>query len=208
MGSKIIILDYGIGNTLSIKNAFKFLGYETIITNKKSELLNAKAVIFPGVGAFGHGMSKLKEFGLDEQIKNIFKKGVPILGICLGMQLFFERSNEFGNHQGLKILDGEVIKIENTGLIKLPNIGWRKVFSNKKNLQKESSIFDKEYYFVHSFHVICKNDLYIIGKSNYYNLEINSIVQKENLFGCQFHPEKSGKAGLNLLQNFINIYKL
>jgi imidazole glycerol-phosphate synthase subunit HisH len=208
VSSKLIILDYGIGNTLSIKNAFKFLGYETIITKKKSELLNAKALIFPGVGAFGHGMSKLKEFGLDEQIINIYKKGVPILGICLGMQLFYERSNEFGNHQGLKILNGEVIKLEKKDLIKLPNIGWRKVFSSKKNLQKENSIFDKEYYFVHSFHVICKNDLYIIGKSNYYNLEINSIVQKENLYGCQFHPEKSGKAGLNLLQNFINIYKL
>ena len=208
MSSKIVILDYGTGNTLSIKNAFKFLGYETIITNKKNELLNAKALIFPGVGAFGHGMNKLKEYCLDELIISIFEKGIPILGICLGMQLFFERSSEFGNHQGLKILNGEVIKLENSDTIKLPNIGWRKVFTDKKNLENLNSIFDKEYYFVHSFHVVCEDDMNIIGKSNYHNLEINSIVQKDNLLGCQFHPEKSGKAGLNLLNNFIKIYKI
>ncbi|GAX88327.1 glutamine amidotransferase [Lebetimonas natsushimae] len=201
---KIGIVDYNMGNLASVKNAFDKIGTKAEIVSVPDKLKNYDKLIFPGVGAFGDAMEHLKTTGMDEAIKEYINSGKYVLGVCLGMQLLFERSEEFGAHEGLGIIEGEVVRFdkEKVGAHKIPHMGWNKMFFNKK-----SPLFndlDNPYlYFVHSYHVVCDNK-YVIGKT-IYGYEFVSAVNKDNVFGFQPHPEKSHNAGLKILENFVKV---
>ncbi len=198
------IVDYNMGNLASVKNAFDKIGAKAEIISDPEKLNNYEKLLFPGVGAFGDAIEHLKETGLDEAIREFVKGGKYVLGICLGMQLLFEESEEFGKHKGLGIIPGKVVrfdkKIETTH--KVPHMGWNKMF-----FKRHSSLFEglnnPYLYFVHSYHVVC-NDKYVIGKT-IYGYEFVSAVNKDNVFGFQPHPEKSHNAGLKILDNFVKL---
>ena len=203
----IAIIDYDAGNLKSVEKALLHLGEEVIITREKNKLLNADKVILPGVGAFEDAMGKLKKYDLIDTIKEIVDKGTPFLGICLGLQLMFERSDE-SEHDvpGLGILEGEIIKIPKVEGLKIPHMGW-----NSLKVKKGSVLFknieDNPYvYFVHSYYLKAKNESDVAATTEYGAL-IHASVEKDNVFACQFHPEKSGDVGLQILRNFANIGK-
>lgn len=195
----IVIIDYGLGNLASVKNALDKLGVKSMISSDPAIIRGAKALILPGVGAAGQGMRNLKEKGLDKVITDEINKGKPFLGICLGMQLLFEKSEE-GDINCLGILKGSVKKFKK--MKKIPQIGW-----NQINIKKDSTFFkdvgDKDYfYFVNSFYCLPEDKEVIAGITNY-GESFSSIVQKDNVIGVQFHPEKSGPVGFKLLENFV-----
>ena len=190
----ISIVDYGVGNLQNICNALDFIGEKSKIIYTPQELEKAEKIILPGVGSFAYCMQKINAYHYLEILQETAKKQKPILGICVGMQVFFEKSSEQGKHQGLGIFQGEVQKIKTK--YKVPQIGWNKVFFPKKNKQNW-------FYFVHSYHIIPKEKNIITGYCNY-GVPIVSALQKENIWGAQFHPEKSQKAGLDFLQQFAN----
>ena len=198
---KIGIVDYNMGNLASVKNAFNKLNANAEVVSDADKLKNYDKLIFPGVGAFGDAMEHLKKTNLDEAMKEFVKSGKYVLGVCLGMQLLFDESEEFGNHKGLGIIPGSVVKFE-CKKNKVPHMGWNKMF-----FVKESPLFlglnNPYLYFVHSYHVVC-DDRFIIGRS-VYEYEFVSAVNKENVFGFQPHPEKSHKEGLKILKNFVNL---
>jgi glutamine amidotransferase len=196
----IAIIDYNVGNLLSAQNAFGFLGADTIVTGDKRLIEVSDAIILPGVGAFPDAMESLKKTGLDKIIKDQVKKGKPLLGICLGMQLLFETSYEIRPCEGLGLIKGEIQKIQTT--YKIPHMGW-----NSLNFDHPSSMFDgiqegAYVYFVHSYcaHVTCKEDLVA---SCDYGSKITAAVAHDNVWGTQFHPEKSSTVGLQILKNFL-----
>jgi imidazole glycerol-phosphate synthase subunit HisH len=208
---KIVIIDYGLGNLASIKNVLEKLNVNSIVSNEKQEIESANALILPGVGAFGDAMINIKSLRLDKFIHNFVSSGRPLLGICLGFQLLFEKSEEFGEHLGLGILPGRVVKFPvfvNDLKTIIPNVGWQKVtfLSNDFlfNRDQENKSRLSEFYFVHSFYVEYGNP-FMTSYSNYYGVKFVSSVQKENVYGVQFHPEKSGEIGINLIKKFINI---
>lgn len=194
----IAIIDYGVGNLGSVLNAFKYLGYEAIVTSSKEEILNADKVVLPGVGAFNDAMEAFKKRGFVEVINEVFKKGTPILGICVGMQMLFEKSYEYGVHDGLGFLKGNIIKFDNL-TYKVPQIGW-----NQINVIKDNPLLkglDKKYvYFVHSYHV--DRSEYRISLTEYADSIYPSAINYKNIYATQFHPEKSGEVGLKILKNF------
>ncbi len=197
----IAIMDYGIGNLGSVKNAFDYLGFESHITSDINEILNADKVILPGVGAFKDAIDTFKKYGFDKVIAELIKKNTPILGICVGMQMLFEKDYEYGIHDGLGILKGEVVKFDsNNGEFKIPQMGWNQVHVTKENPLLKG-IDGKDFYFVHSYYVT-KNEEDIIAYTEYANVKYTCAVQKGNLFATQFHPEKSGEVGLKILKNF------
>ena len=197
----IAIMDYGIGNLGSVKNAFDYLGFESVITSDKNIILNADKVILPGVGAFKDAIDTFKKYEFDLVINELIKKNTPILGICVGMQMLFEKDYEYGIHDGLGILKGEVIKFDsNNGEFKIPQMGWNQVHVTKENPLLKG-IDGKDFYFVHSYYVT-KNMEDTIAYTEYANVKYTCAVQKGNLFACQFHPEKSGEVGLKILKNF------
>ncbi|WP_297812136.1 imidazole glycerol phosphate synthase subunit HisH [uncultured Helicobacter sp.] len=198
------IVNYGIGNLASVQNAIQKLGEKAIITQDSQNLKSYSRLILPGVGAFGDAMRHLENSGMKEAVLEFAKSGKPVLGICLGMQLLFQKSYEFGEYLGLGLIEGEVVKFVPKDLEenqKIPHMGWNIVQQNKQSslLQGLESPF--YLYFVHSYCV--KNLQNAIGVSQY-GAEFASIVQKENIFGIQPHPEKSHNTGLKILQNFIN----
>lgn len=195
----IVVIDYGVGNLGSVKNALDKLGVKSIISSNPMIIKRAKALILPGVGAAGQGMKNLKKLKLDKIIVSEIKKGKPFLGICLGMQLLFEKSEE-DNVNCLGILKGSVKKFKK--MRKIPQIGW-----NQIDIKKDSKLFkdikDKSYfYFVNSFYCKPKDKNVIAGTTNY-GETFSSVVQKDNIIGVQFHPEKSGPVGFKLLENFV-----
>ena len=198
----IAIIDYGVGNLFSLTSSFKKIGVDVVATADKEVIKSADKLILPGVGAFADAIKKLCDSGLDQVIIDEAKKGKKIMGICLGMQLLFEKSYEYGEHDGLGLLKGKVVPMENripTNL-KIPHIGW-----NVLDFKRESEILryinDGDFvYFVHSFYADECDDS-VIATSEY-GAEITAAVQKENVYGCQFHPEKSGSVGLNILKAF------
>ena len=200
----IAIIDSGMANVGSIANMLKKIGADAIITRKKEELHEAEKMILPGVGTFDHGMECLTEAGLSNIIRSeTLEYGKPLLGICLGMQLLFDRSYEFKICDGLGLIHGEIVKIEANGL-KIPHMGW-----NELKIQRESKLLtginDKsQVYFVHSFMAKAENRQDIICTTDY-GIEIPAIVGRNNIYGCQFHPEKSSDIGLRILQNFRSI---
>ena len=200
------IVDYNMGNLASVINAFKSVGAEIAVESDPAKLKEYDKLILPGVGAFGDAMEHLKENGMDEAVKAYAKSGKPLLGICLGMQLLFESSEEFGSHKGLGLIEGRVVAFDKSKFdhkLKVPHMGWNELFK-----QNETSLFDgleKEFYlyFVHSFHIVCDNK-YAIGKT-YYGYEFVSAVNKDNIYGIQPHPEKSHENGLKIIENFVNL---
>lgn len=198
------IIDYDAGNVRSVEKALACLGQEAIITKDKEALLKADKVILPGVGAFGHAMNNLKAFGLDEVILKITQSGTPFLGICLGLQLLFERSEEAPGVPGLGILKGEVLRFPNKDNLKIPHMGW-----NSLCLKNDGRLFrgigDQSYvYFVHSYYLKAKDEQ-IVRAAAEYGVPIHTSVEWGNIFGCQFHPEKSGETGLHILRNFVEL---
>ena len=198
------IIDYDAGNIKSVEKALKALGEDAVITRDKETLLKADRVILPGVGAFGDAMEKLNAYGLVEIIREIVERGTPFLGICLGLQLLFERSDESGEVPGLGILKGEILRIPDSGELKIPHIGWNSLrFPNRGRLF--AGIEENSYvYFVHSYYLKAADEDIVTAATEYGTL-IHASVEKDNLFACQFHPEKSSGVGLRILQNFLAV---
>lgn len=200
----IAIVDYDAGNLKSVEKALKFLGQESVITRDRKEILNADKVILPGVGAFGGAMEHLKKYELDKVIREVTENKIPFLGICLGLQLLFEGSEESSGVEGLHILDGEIVKIPKASGLKIPHIGW-----NSLKLQNQGRLFegiaeDAFVYFVHSYYLKAREENIVKAVTDY-GVNIHASVEKENVFACQFHPEKSGSVGLKILENFAKI---
>lgn len=200
------IIDYDAGNIKSVEKALLFLGENAVITRDREELLSADRVILPGVGSFGDAMEKLHSYELTEVIHEIIHKGIPFLGICLGLQLLFERSDECDGVQGLGLLPGEILRIPDAPGLKIPHIGWNSLkFPNKGRLF-EGIQEDAYVYFVHSFYLKAADEGIVTATTEYGTL-IHASVEKDNIFACQFHPEKSSEVGLRILKNFIGISK-
>ena len=200
----LLILDYGSGNVKSVLNICKYLDDSSLISNNKKDIKNSSHIILPGVGSFKASMDKIKKnLPIEEIMNEIINKQKPILGICVGMQLLANIGYEFGKYSGLSLIDGSVKKLE-TNKYPLPHIGWNNVDVKKNNILFKNLEENNSFYFVHSFAFIAKNNANVIGSSVYENKFV-SAIQKENIFGVQFHPEKSQKCGIQLLKNFINI---
>lgn len=200
----IAIIDYDAGNIRSVEKALILLGEQPVITRDRQEIRRADKVILPGVGAFGDAMNNLKKFELDKMIHETAEEGKPLLGICLGLQLLFERSDESKGVDGLGILKGEIMRIPECDGLKIPHMGW-----NSLKLQNNGRLFadmdDDEYvYFVHSYYLRAKEEQ-IVKATTEYGVNIHASVEKDNIFACQFHPEKSGSTGLKILKNFISL---
>ena len=198
----VAIIDYGVGNLFSLRSSFAAIGTEAEVTSDPETIRRAGRVILPGVGAFGDAADKLRETGLDKVVQEEAARGKPLMGICLGMQLLFERSAEYGEHKGLGLLKGEIRPIAERipADLKIPQMGW-----NALKIVRESPLFrytkDGEYvYFVHSYSAVnCEDSLLA---STEYGANLTACVGKGNVFGCQFHPEKSGETGLRMLKAF------
>lgn len=197
----IAIIDYGMGNLHSVSKAVERLGYEAHITADPAEILSAEGAILPGVGAFGDAMVNLIETGIKDVVLDYAKTGKPLLGICLGMQLLFSESEEYGTHAGLNLLPGKVVRFQ--GEYKVPHMGW-----NRLQVVQEHPLLtqlDNGYvYFVHSYHVLPERSTDLLVVTDYYQ-PVTAIVGSHNIFGMQFHPEKSGEVGMKLLHNFLNL---
>lgn len=211
---KVTVIDYGLSNLLSIKRGLEFLGIEPFITNDNKEILNAQKLILPGVGAFEDGMKGLKYFKLDEAIKKRVNEGIPLLGICLGMQMLFEESEENGVYEGFSFIPGRVELIPDRDINKnkqcVPHIGWEKIRPTNQRKTFDSILLDdklieKEMYFLHSYEGKVKDQKHLVAISEYGGRNICAVVENKNVFGCQFHPEKSGELGLQILKSFLNM---
>lgn len=200
----IAIMNYGIGNLGSVKNALDYLGFDSVITSDKNEILSADKVILPGVGAFNDAMETFKSYGFIEVVDELMKKNTPILGICVGMQMLFEESEEYGIHKGLGLLKGRIVKFDSNAngvTYKIPQIGWNQIKVTQANKLLDG-LDNKEVYFVHSYYLSNPDLNDVISTTEYAGITYGSAVRKGNLYATQFHPEKSGEVGLQILKNF------
>jgi len=197
----IAVIDYGMGNLRSVQKAFEFLGYEAKVTSDKNDIRDASHVVLPGVGAFKDALANLNRYVLTEEIYATARSGKPFLGICLGMQLLFEKDYEFGEHAGLGIIPGEVTAFD-VGDLKVPHMGWNTVASRPNPLIASEG--ERYVYFVHTYHAAGVPEENILAVTEY-GYPFVSAVMKENIFGLQFHPEKSGDTGLKILKNFAEL---
>lgn len=206
----IAILDYGLGNLFSIEQACSFVGLNSIITNSKKDILDADALILPGVGAFGDAMLALHRLDLVNVLLDIAHSPKPLIGICLGMQLLMSESSEFGHHKGLGVIEGPVVRLdtpkEKERILKTPQIGWNHIFQPVDGLRWHGTLLDRieegEYmYFVHSYTAQPQDSNLILSLSRYGHIEFCSSIQHKNVFACQFHPERSGPEGIKLYHN-------
>ncbi len=200
----IAIIDYDAGNIKSVEKAIAALGEQAVLTRDPKQILAAEKVILPGVGSFGDAMEKLHGYGLVDVIKKVVENKTPFLGICLGLQLLFERSDESDGVAGLGILEGEIVRIPDAPDLKIPHIGW-----NSLKFPREGRLFkgleeDSYVYFVHSYYLKAKDESIVTATTEYSTL-IHASVEKENVFACQFHPEKSSDVGLTIIKNFLAI---
>ena len=200
----IAIIDYDAGNIKSVEKALQRLGQEVMITRDPEEILNADKVILPGVGAFGDAMVNLRKYHLDQVIYQVVERSIPFLGICLGLQLLFEKSDETKGVAGLGILKGEICRIPDGENLKIPHMGW-----NSLHLQNNGRLFrgikeDAYVYFVHSYYLKAEDEE-IVKATTEYGAHIHASVEQGNVFACQFHPEKSSDVGLQILKNFVEL---
>jgi glutamine amidotransferase len=199
----IAIIDYGMGNLHSVGKAVERLGYEAVVTSDEAQIMSASGAILPGVGAFGDAMNNLRETGLRDAVLRYAQSGKPLLGICLGMQLLFSQSEEHGLHEGLNLLPGRVVRFQ--GSYKVPHMGW-----NRLSFRQQSPLFagleEGHVYFVHSYHAQPERASDLLATTDYYQ-PVAAIVGRDNVYGMQFHPEKSGVVGMRLLSNFLNLCK-
>ncbi len=200
----IAILDYDAGNIKSVEKALNFLGEDAVITRDRDVVLSSDKVILPGVGCFKDAMDKIREYKLDNVIYDVVDSGKPFLGICLGLQLLYKTSEESPGATGLGILDGEILRIPDAPGLKIPQIGW-----NSLNITPEAKLFkgidqNSYVYFVHSYYLKSK-DLKDVAATTHFSVDIHASVEHDNVFACQFHPEKSSTVGLKILQNFIDL---
>lgn len=200
----IAIIDYDAGNIKSVEKAFQSLGQEVILTRDRGKILSADKVVLPGVGAFGDAMEKLHRYELVEVIREVVRREIPFLGICLGLQLMFERSEESPGVQGLGLLKGRILHIPEESGLKIPHIGWNSLRFPVKGRLFEGIEEDSYVYFVHSYYLESE-DAGIVTATTEYGTLIHASVEKGNIFGCQFHPEKSSDIGLKILENFVGI---
>ena len=200
------IIDYDAGNIKSVEKALLFLGENACVTREKEKILGADKVILPGVGSFGRAMEKIRSYGLEDVIKETIDKGTPFLGICLGLQLLFERSEESAGVKGLGILKGEILRIPEKDGGKIPQIGWNSLRYPNRGRLFEGIPEDAYVYFVHSYYLKAEEEG-IVTATTEYNTLIHASVEKDNVFACQFHPEKSSVVGLGILRNFIQIQR-
>ena len=199
----IAIIDYDAGNIKSVEKALQYLGEEAVITRDAGEILAADKVILPGVGAFGDAMEKLNRYGLVPVIHEVVEKGIPFLGICLGLQLMFESSEEAPGVEGLGLLKGKIVRIPEGDGLKVPHMGWNSLSFPKKG-RLFAGIPENSYvYFVHSYYLQAEED--IVTATAEYGVTIHASVEKGNVFACQFHPEKSSHTGLTILKNFVEL---
>ncbi|MBQ4349121.1 MAG: imidazole glycerol phosphate synthase subunit HisH [Clostridia bacterium] len=202
----IAIIDYGVGNLFSLVSSFKAIGADAVITSDKNTIRKADKIILPGVGAFEDAAKKLRESGLDKTVLEEAAKGKPLMGICLGMQLLFAHSFEYGCHEGLGLIDADILPFEGRlgKELKIPHIGWNALKINQKDCPLFKYINDGDHvYFVHSY--FAEKDIAECAASAEYGIDFTACVWKDNIYACQFHPEKSGTVGLNILRGFCEI---
>ncbi len=205
-GPEIAIVDYGAGNLTSVKLAFQSLGEDSFITGDSSVILAARRVVFPGVGAIGSAMKRLTSLNLLATLKAVAERGVPFLGICLGMQVLFEHSEEDGGVDGLGVLPGRVKSFRQSGVIeKVPQIGWNSISIAKPHPALEGIESGSEFYFVHSYYPAPSHRADVLCETEYAGIKFASAVARDNLIATQFHPERSGRIGLKLLENFCQL---
>ena len=202
----IAIIDYDAGNIKSVEKALVSLGQEIILTRDRETILHADKIILPGVGAFGEAMARLNEYGLVEVIHEVVERGIPFLGICLGLQLLFESSEESPGVEGLGVLKGKILRIPDQEGLKIPHMGW-----NSLELKNDGRLFkglsqEPYVYFVHSYYLKAEDES-IVKAATTYSTYIHASVEKDNVFACQFHPEKSSTVGLQILKNFADLGK-
>ena len=200
----VAIIDYDAGNIKSVEKALEYLGQKVKITRDQKEILSADRVILPGVGAFGDAMGKIRSYGLESVIQDAVRQGTPFLGICLGLQLLFEDSDETPGVKGLGLLPGGITRIPDGEGLKIPHMGW-----NSLDIREGATLFKgieghPYVYFVHSYYLSAKHEE-DVAAATFYSTKIHASVEHENIFACQFHPEKSGEVGLKILDNFIHL---
>ncbi len=214
---KISIIDYGLSNIFSVEHAFNSFHVPTEIINSPDQIMDANVLVLPGVGAFENGMNKLNNLNLINPLKEKVSSGIPLLGICLGMQMLFDQSEEFGLHKGLGFIHGNVIRIPSTdsrgNTQKVPHISWDPLFLSDSQTNFEGTILQdiiegEECYFIHSYEAIPNNPQNRLADTMYGGKKICAVAYKGNVYGTQFHPEKSGKVGLRILRNFIEQFCL
>ena len=200
----VAIVDYGMGNLHSVSKAVERLGYASLVTADAGKILAADSVILPGVGAFGDAMEHLRESGMDVVVKAAAEAGQPLLGICLGMQLLFSSGQEHGEHKGLDILHGSVVRFAPRDGYKVPHMGWNRLGFRQLQSPLLSGLEEGHVYFVHSYHVLADEASDLIADTDYGH-PVTAVVGRNNVYGMQFHPEKSGELGIKLLGNFLRL---
>lgn len=200
----VVVVDYGVGNLRNVTKALEFLGCEAKLISDPDEVVKAEKLVLPGVGAFGAGMENLRRLNLIEPIKDAVKRGTPLLGICLGLQLLFEESEEMGQHEGLKLVRGKVVRFPEIDGIRVPHMGWNSIRIRKRKPLFAGVPDGSMVYFVHSYFPV-PEDGSVVAATTEHGVEFVSAIAVDNIFGTQFHPEKSSQVGLQILRNFVNL---
>lgn len=200
----VTVIDYGVGNLRSVMKALEFLGSQVVLTSDPEQVTKASKLVLPGVGAFGTGMANLHQLNLVEAIQDAARRGVPLLGICLGLQLLFDESEEMGRHKGLGLMSGKVVRFPERNDLRIPHMGWNALRIRKRDPLFQDVPDGAMVYFVHSYFPV-PDDPSVIAATTEHGVEFVSAIAVDNIFGTQFHPEKSSQVGLQILRNFLSL---